>query len=138
MASLVTVEDAQVRGGGLETVPPDRLGALLEDASDLVRLVAETDFLDTEGALVLPEGITAVVLQMVRRAVYNPAGVQQEQQGPFGWQSPGQQGIYVTRREAKIIRKAAGTAAGLGTLQLEGDIAGIPALESLDDVELNP
>jgi hypothetical protein len=99
--------------------------AAIADASALVRLIADgADFHDDADALDLPEAIRPVVVAMVRRALEVPAGaaagLTAEMVGAYSWQAAGggsgsgvsssgpAASLYATRREVRIIRKAAG------------------------------
>lgn len=117
---LISIEDLEARTGkeyaGTQLAQAE---AFIEDASDLVRLIAETDFHDDAGALDLPGAIRPVVVAMVRRALEVPvgaaAGLTAEMVGAYSWQSAGGDAgsgpaasLYATKREVRIIRKAAG------------------------------
>lgn len=120
---LLSIAELQARTGktysGTELA---QANAFIEDASALVREIAETDFHDPDtGAFARPEAIRPVVVAMVRRALELPvgaaAGLTGEQIGAYGWQAGGSEGsgrggpsasLYATRREVRIIRRAAG------------------------------
>lgn len=115
---LITIAELQARTGktyaGADLA---KANALIEDASDLVRLIAGgADFHDEADDLALPAAIRPVVVAMVRRALEVPvaaaAGLTGENIGSYGWQqNPGgatAASLYATKREVRIIRKAAG------------------------------
>lgn len=94
--------------GGTDT---QRVVALLEDASALVRDVAGRDWIDPETGdpLPVPGSIRAVVLRAVERAVRNPEGFSSESAGDYSYQRTGvQPGVYLTEAEEKAIRRALG------------------------------
>lgn len=94
--------------------------ALIDDASAIACSIGRTDF-----AAGVPAVVVAVVAQMVRRALDNPGELSGEQMGSYSWQgqqsgsSGGGGGVYATRAETRLIRRAAGvsgmTAATLDT-----------------------
>ena len=97
--------------------------ALIDDASALVLQIAagngDEPAWSSPGST--PDVIVPVVANMVRRAVENPRGLSGEQLGDYQWQAGagGQASIYATRREERIIRRAAGRL-GVSTVELEG------------------
>jgi hypothetical protein len=122
---LITIAELEARTG--KTYADTALAqatAAIEDASALVRLIADgADFHDDADALDLPQAIRPVVVAMVRRALEVPigaaAGLTGEMVGAYRWQSASGNGsggtasgptasLYATRREVRIIRKAAG------------------------------
>jgi len=125
--SLITLGQYEKRlglgEGSLSGAEASQVEAYIEDASALVRDIAADDFLDDAGALDVPASIVPVVVSMVRRAVDNPRGLTGEQIGPFSYQAAGSNaaGIFATRNEKRIIRRAVGKL-GAGTAQLEGDL----------------
>lgn len=120
---LITIAELQARTGqtyaGTELA---KANAAIEDASALVRQIGESEFHDAAAALALPEAIRPVVVAMVRRALEVPtgaaAGLTAEMVGAYSWQAGGRDGsgagsgptasLYATKREIRIIRKAAG------------------------------
>lgn len=115
---LISIDELEARSGK-EYVGTAlaQATAAIADASGLVRLIAESDFHDADGNLALPGAIRPVVVAMVRRALEVPvgaaAGLTGEQVGAYGWQqNPGgaaAASLFATKREVRIIRKAAGT-----------------------------
>lgn len=122
MAPLVSVTELQARPG-FGSADPGELAALLDDASALVREIAEPN-LDTidHTSVDRPPAIVPVVVSMVRRGFTNPRGLTGEQIDDYAWQAQGQGAagtIYATRREVKLIRRIVNKL-GAGTVQLEG------------------
>ncbi len=106
----------------------EQVQAFLDDASALANLIAfgtttadYWDEADESGDNPVPDSVVPVIVNMVRRALDNPRGLTGEQLGDYQWQAAQgtQAGIYATRTERSIIRRAAGTL-GVGTVQLEG------------------
>lgn len=106
----------------------EQISAYIEDASNLVQLIAfgnDTDSywddVDESGDNPMPEALVPVIVNMVQRRADNPRGLTGEQLGDYQWQAAqgSATGIYATRTERKLIRKAAGKL-GVGTLHLEG------------------
>lgn len=121
MARLVSFEEATARPG-FENADQTSLNATLDDVSSLARQAAD-GLLDDVSAP-LPESLAAVrtvVIQAARRGYVNPRGLAQEQLGDYGYTSGGSAvaSIYLTEREKRIIRKAAGNP-GVGSVELEG------------------
>lgn len=85
-----------------------RAGALLEDASVLVRDVAEEpDWTDTTA----PARAIQITLAVALRAYNNPDGLINERLGDasWGWWHGTQPGVYLTKDEAAALRKLGGT-----------------------------
>jgi len=126
-AALATVDDLDRLLGDDGPLASDSAAytqaeARLEQASAIVRAYAGTSWLDDEGALSgVPEDIPNVVAGMVERASRNPAGVTQEQAGPFArsFGSDAAQRIYLSKMDKLVIRDAVGgTRTGIGTLSV--------------------
>jgi hypothetical protein len=130
--ALITVEQYGLRVGvdydaedSSPSAEQEQIEAFIDDASALVVQIAFSDA-DNEWETPddTPAAVIPVVVSMVRRAIENPRGLSGEQLGDYQWQAG--QGIssatiYATRREERIIRKAAGLAS-LGHVQfLTGD-----------------
>lgn len=108
MAPLATVDDVEQRLGDVTLGHSDqaRVTALLDDASELVRLEAGTDWAPPA---VVPGSVKAVVLRMVDRAYRNPEGFSAESDGDYSYQrTQVQAGVYLTDAERAIIRRALG------------------------------
>lgn len=93
-------------------------GALLAAASTLVRAAAGRTWVE-DGELVddVPDVVGVVVCQSAERKWRNPAGIVQEQTGPFGssFGSDAARGVYLTDDEKDQVRSAAGRT-GIGTI----------------------
>lgn len=116
--ALATVDDLERLLG--ESVPDaDQAEARLEQASELVRAYARTDWLnededDVEG---VPGAIPGVVAGIVERASRNPDGATQESAGPFSrsFGADAAARLYLTAGEKLIIGHAT-SAVGLGVI----------------------
>jgi len=119
MAALITFDDLASRPG-FEGVDREQAERLIEDASALVADIARPVELDRDN---LPPAIKPVLVSMVRRGLHNPHERTSEQLGDYGWQAGGQAaaGIYATRREVRIIRRAVGRL-GVGAATLSCDL----------------
>lgn len=121
MAGLVTVEFLQARPG-FAGVDETELQSTIDDASALVVLACSPE-LDATTSDDCPPAIAAVLVNMVRRATRNPVGAAQETLGDYSYSMGSGDGgvatIYLTRRELKIVRRAAGKL-GASTLAMEG------------------
>lgn len=127
MFALASVQEVETRLGR-EITGSDlgRVAALLDDASALVRDVAGTTWVDTDGVEhpeQVPNSIRYVVLRAVDRAMRNPDGFSAESDGDYSYQRTGvEPGIYLTPGEEKAIRRAMGRT-GLWTQPVErGDM----------------
>lgn len=111
MATLATVMDVEQRLGRVFANPElGRVVALLEDASELVRLEAGRTWVDADGVpLPVPGAVRAVVLRMVDRAIRNPDGFSAESDGDYSYQrTQVEPGVYLTDAERAILRRATG------------------------------
>jgi hypothetical protein len=99
----------------------DRPGAeaRLEDASEVVRAYANTDWLNDDGDELedVPPQVANIVAQMVERATRNRDGVTFEASGPFSrsFGADAAQRLYLTKNDRMVIRRAVGRT-GIGTL----------------------
>ncbi len=119
---LASVAALELRlGVSLAGTEADRAGAILDDASALVRSEACRDWLDDEGALHdVPAVVESVTLAAAYRAFRNPDGVSQTSLGDASVsydRGDGQAAVYLTRDERKAIRRAAGTSV-VGAIEL--------------------
>jgi hypothetical protein len=122
MAGLITVAELLTRPG-FEGLNPGQAGALIDDASALVREAADPE-LDAVESPDTPPAVVAVLVNMIRRGFTNPAGHAQETLGDYSYTAGTQAGVatvYLTRRERRIVRRAAGKL-GAGSLVLTGDL----------------
>ena len=113
---LATSADLEARLG--ETLSgPDvaRAEALLEDASILVRDVAEKPDWTAETA---PARAIQITLAVALRAYNNPDGLISERLGDasWGWWHGTQPGIYLTKDEEQALRRLGGSAMRSATL----------------------
>lgn len=115
MAALITFADLQARPG-FAHADQAQAESLIGDVSALVQQIAGPAVLD---AATLPPVLMPVIVSMVRRGLDNPLGVASEQTG--GWMASGRAGVYATRAERKVIRRAVGKL-GVGTAGLEGNL----------------
>lgn len=111
MFALASVVDVETRlGRPFEQSELGRVGALLDDASALVREEAGRSWVDAEGnPKPFPASIRTIVLRVVDRAWRNPEGFSAESDGDYSYQRTNvQPGVYLTEQEAKAVRRAAG------------------------------
>lgn len=111
MATLASVPDVEQRLGRVFTdAEIGRVTALLDDASELVRLEAGRTWVDDDGnPLPIPGAVRMVVLRMVDRAIRNPDGFSAESDGDYSYQrTQVEPGIYLTDAERAILRRATG------------------------------
>lgn len=136
MSGLVTLEYVQA-APGFAGADAGELQSTIDRASSLVRLEGKP-YLDDTTTDDCPEAIQAVLVEMCRRGTINPSGNVQETLGDYsrtmGSDSGGVATIYLTRREARIVRNAAGKLSAT-TLPLEGYL---PQQRSEDSVQASP
>lgn len=138
MADLITVAQFEARTGRTLTgTQATQADALIDDASALaVDIVGDSTITDTWDAAVadtVPAAVVPVVVAMVRRGLDNPHGLTQESTESYSYSGASGRGVFATRQETRIIRKAAGTS-GVGALNLESHLPGrIGATSWLDD-----
>lgn len=123
---LVALSDVEARLG--TTYPTGEVArplAVIDDASALVRAEAGRTWVDPVTAVLLdvPPAIKAVTLRVAIRAIENPEGFTAESGGDYSYSRKGvEDGVYLTDREARMIRKVVGKS-GLWTQQVErGDL----------------
>lgn len=127
MAGLITVAELIARPG-FEGLDSGQAAALIDDASALVRLEAESA-LDAVESPATPAAVVAVMVNMIRRGFRNPTGNASETLGDYSYTSAPDGGVatlYLTGREKRIVRKAAGMA-GAGTVVMTGDLPRQPS-----------
>ena len=119
---LASVAALELRLGVTLTVAEtERVSAILDDASALVRSEAGRDWVDGEGALAdVPAVVESVTLAVAYRAFRNPDGAAQTSLGDASVsydRGDGQAAVYLTRDERRSVRRAAGTSA-VGAIEL--------------------
>ena len=123
---LVLLEDAEARLGKVfDLDEQERPLAVLADASALVRAEAGRTWVDDTGEVAdVPDVVAAVVLRVAIRAIEHPEGFVSESGGDYTYTRRGvEDGVYLTDREERMIRRAVGRS-GLWTQPVErGDIA---------------
>lgn len=103
---LADIDDVTVRAPELADGPAVQVGALLADASALVRAVAGKTWVDEHGDLTeMPDGVVGVVAAVVVRALRNPQGVTQETTGPFNvsYGPAAADRLFLTKAERRIV-----------------------------------
>ena len=117
--ALATVDDLE-RLLGATIANPAQADGRLEQASELVRAYARTDWLNDDGDELagVPGQIPGVVVGMVERASRNPDGVTQESAGPFArsFGADAAARIYLTAADKLVIRHALDSP-GIGVIQ---------------------
>jgi hypothetical protein len=92
-----------------------RAEADLADASVLIRAEAGVSYVADDGVTITaPDAVVTVAVRAARRAYLNPEDLTGENVGEYGWQRR-EAGVYLTADEVRIVRKAAGKRATLGT-----------------------
>lgn len=115
---LATVADMEKRlglaPGAIAGNDLTRAGAALDDASDLVRAEAGTDWVADDGMTVTaPRSVIVVTHNVALRAYRNPDGYQGEQIGPYSYQyTKDSTSVYLTADEVAIVHRAAGLSGG--------------------------
>jgi hypothetical protein len=104
--ALITTAELFARPG-FDGLDSGHAAALIDDASALVRLAAAPE-LDAVESPATPPAVVTVVVAMVRRGFRNPMGHTQESLGDYAYSGGNNASLYLTKREAKIVRKAAG------------------------------
>lgn len=132
MISLASLEELSVRLGiTLDAGSSDgkRAQAALDDASSLIRLEGGQDWLVNDSGDELdpdmPEVISAITLAVAARGYRNPDGKTQTSVGDvsISYGRSGEGAIYLTRSEARAVRKASGLG-GMTSVDLEvGDMS---------------
>lgn len=114
LPSFATYDDLVLRLPENVTVDEDRAEAALFDASALIHAESAQAWV-SDDALVddVPDVALTVCCKAAIRALVNPAGNTQEATGPF---STTFGDVYLTSKEAALIRGASGGTGGLWTL----------------------
>lgn len=123
MADLITIDQFEVRSGrSLTSAQLTQAEALVTDASALVvSIVNDADVTDSWTSITVPASVVPVVVGMVRRGIDNPNGYQSESIGSYSYSGASASGVFATREEARVIRRAAGTS-GVSSLNLDGHL----------------
>lgn len=115
---LITLEQVQDRLGTVDDT--ERVETYIEDVSALVRQAAGDDFLDDQGQPDPPGAVVPIMVEAIRRVLDNPHGLASETIGSYTWRADGgDRGLYLSRVEEKMIRRAAGHP-GFGEIELDG------------------
>lgn len=113
--------------GGVDTADYARAGAVLQDASSLVRAEAGTDWVDDDDALLdtVPDVVVTVTIAAARRAFANPDMIASESiQDYSATFASSSADVYLTKAERNAVRRAVGRS-GLWTLATtRTDVAG--------------
>jgi hypothetical protein len=115
---FATVQDLEVRlgvvVGSLSGLDLARAQANLDDASAIIREVANTDWVDVDGVTLTAPPVVAVVCRTAAlRAYNNPNGYTSETIGDYGYQlSQKNTEVYLTDSEALTVRRAADAKTG--------------------------
>jgi hypothetical protein len=112
---LAKVEDLVARlGREIDSdTDVDRATAVIEDASEFVREEGHQTWVSPDDPTVLtaPRVVRVITIRVAERAFRNPEGYSSEAAGDYSYQrngAVGEGGMYLTERELKIIRRAAG------------------------------
>lgn len=134
--ALITVAELVARPG-FDNLDSGEAEALIEDASALVRDAASPELDDVESPDT-PKAIVAVLVNMIRRGWSNPKGNAQETLGDYSYSTGGQMAatIYLTRRERRIVRRAAGKL-GVSSLPMTSDLPRQPSEDVLVGSDLD-
>jgi hypothetical protein len=121
MLPLATVDQFEQRYGS--TIEDNqRLYAILEDASALVRSVTAKSFLDDDGVPAPPGAVVTVVCNVARRVYDNPTGVVHDTAGPFStrYSEAAGQVLYLTPTDRAMLDRLRPTS-GLWTMSTTRD-----------------
>lgn len=107
---LASVEELETRSAESYTgAELSRAGAVLVDASNLVRDEAGKTWVDINNVVVAPDIVVTIVLKVAKRAMDNPEGHSSETMPEYAWRKDGvEDGVYLTDKECRIIRRLAG------------------------------
>lgn len=91
----------------------ERVEAVCEDASDLVRGESGKDWLDPDDPtkVVAPRYVLLIARRCAERAVRNPEGYSSESAGDYSYQrrgAEGEGGTFLTEREVRALKQASG------------------------------
>jgi len=129
---LVTIDEVEARlKTTFEGADRTQMEALIEDVSNLVRVIAAPELDDVvaplNGNL---RALIPIIVKSIRRGKENPRGLTGEQLGDYGWQSQSGQNpdIGLTMNEKRMIRRIVGKL-GVLSIRMEGEM---PILASSD------
>lgn len=114
LPSLASLDDLEVRLNQTISDAGERAQAeaLLRYASSLIRAYTGRDYVDDDGNLIdpLPDGVAEVCVEVVFRAVTNPAGVTQDTTGPFtvSFGSDAAQRMFLSAQDKTILDARSG------------------------------
>ncbi len=129
---LVTIDEVEARlKTTFEGADRTQMEALIEDVSNLVRVIAAPELDDVVAPLTGNlRALIPIIVKSIRRGKENPRGLTGEQLGDYGWQSQSGQNpdIGLTFNEKKMIRRIVGKL-GVLSIRMEGEM---PVLASSD------
>jgi hypothetical protein len=129
---LVTIDEVEVRfKTTFEGDERTYIEALMEDVSNLVRVIAKPELDDVVAPLTGNlRALIPIIVKAIRRGRENPRGLTGENLGDYGWQSNSGQNpdIGLTRNEKRMIRRIVGKL-GVESIRMEGEM---PVLASSD------
>lgn len=136
MADLITLSQWTDRTGRtLSASEATQVDALIVDASglvvDIVNDADVTDLWDAGTPGTVPAAVVPVVVNMVRRGFDNPNGYTSESVGGYSYNGDAGTGIYATRDEVRVIRRAVSTS-GIASLNLDSYLHAYPFDSWLD------
>lgn len=114
LPALATIAALEARLGGHQLDQGEAIQAesLIAYASAVIRGYTGRTYVDDDGELIdpLPDGISEVAVEMVFRAITNPAGVTQDTAGPFtvSFGTDAAQRIYLTGSDRTILGRRSG------------------------------
>jgi hypothetical protein len=115
---LATIADLEARIGHViaDADEQARAGALLNDASALVRMAAHDDYMEDDGITlgVVPDICVTITASAALRGWYNPAGIEAAQLGAV---SVRYGGAWLSQAERDLLGQLIGGGPGSGTLQ---------------------
>jgi hypothetical protein len=129
---LVTIDEVEARlKTTFEGADRTQMEALIEDVSNLVRVIAAPELDDVVAPLTGNlRALIPIIVKSIRRGKENPRGLTGEQLGDYGWQSQSGQNpdIGLTMNEKRMIRRIVGKL-GVLSIRMEGEM---PVLASSD------
>jgi hypothetical protein len=137
--ALATKDDFELRHGPLLENEEERVEALLADATGLIEVEladAEAEWLEDDFKGEVPAAVTAVCVQVAYRVWSNPDSVAREELGEVARTYRGTDqadALWLTRNEARLLRKVAGGGSTLQSIAVETPYSGDPAEPHLMD-----